>query len=174
MAEKKSDYYTDLGANLRYYRKLAGLSLLELSETLAEQHGVHLSGNYISMLERGERRISAEQLDVICKALNITPNQMYPDYKLSVPEELAQAYNSLPQEEKDTILYATNHWDGNVHALIQFMDLYMALPRNLRQEIASTGLIMYDRGVKLGTLDPVAPHVNDTYIDAQWRLLLDK
>jgi transcriptional regulator with XRE-family HTH domain len=59
-----------LGANVRRYRKLAGISQEELS------HRTGIKRSYISDLERGTRNPSVRALGRLAAALKIEPTQL--------------------------------------------------------------------------------------------------
>lgn len=59
-----------IGKNIRYYRKKAGLS----QEHLAELCGLHRT--YVGAVERGERNISALNMEKIAVALKIKPYRL--------------------------------------------------------------------------------------------------
>lgn len=63
------DYKLSLtvGNNIRKYRKILNIS----QEELAERAGLHRT--YIGGIERGERNITLDSLQVIANALNIAP-----------------------------------------------------------------------------------------------------
>lgn len=166
------EYYQKLGANIREIRKLRGLSIQELSNTILSKCGEDFSANLISMWERGERRISVSQLDCICKGLCCTPNLLCPGYNSEPSQRVLQEYTALTEDEKRILEYAALEWDGNTHALIQFAALYMALPRRLRESIAFVGISAFEKGLKENAIPPDAPKVDVLYIEKQWEHLL--
>ena len=95
-----------LGDYLREQRVSARMSLRQL----AEQAGV--SNPYLSQIERGLRRPSAEVLQQIAKALRISAEQLYiragivsPDQGVAGSVELAVlADGSLTERQKQTLL----------------------------------------------------------------------
>ncbi len=95
-----------LGDYLREQRVAAALSLREL----AEQSGV--SNPYLSMVERGVRNPSAQVLQQIAKALQISAEQLYVRAGLlSVEEDLGGSVelavlndSRLSDEQKNTLL----------------------------------------------------------------------
>ena len=96
----------DLGAYLREQRTGAKLSLRQL----AEQTGV--SNPYLSQIERGLRKPSADVLQQIAKALRISAEQLYvragllsPDEETGSGVELAiLADTSLTERQKTSLL----------------------------------------------------------------------
>jgi len=67
MANKLS---TIVGNNIKKYRKKLGIS----QEELADKAGLHRT--YIGGIERGERNITLDSLQVIAVALNIAPVEL--------------------------------------------------------------------------------------------------
>ncbi len=57
--------------NIKFYRMERGLS----QEQLAELSGLHRT--YIGSVERGERNISINNIEKICKALNVDVIQLF-------------------------------------------------------------------------------------------------
>ena len=64
---------TWVGARIRYYRKLRGLSQEELAE-VADLHRT-----YIGSCERGERNITIVNLAVICEKLDVSLHDFFLD-----------------------------------------------------------------------------------------------
>ena len=62
-----SSILTTIGNNLRHYRKSLGIS----QEYLAELAGLHRT--YIGAVERGEKNISAKNIEKIAKVLGVDP-----------------------------------------------------------------------------------------------------
>lgn len=71
MVKELPDRFTDLGAFIREQRNSARLSLRRLSELAG------ISNPYLSQIERGLRRPSAEILQQIAKALRISAETLY-------------------------------------------------------------------------------------------------
>ena len=71
MATEPSDRWSDLGAFIREQRGTARLSLRRLSELAG------ISNPYLSQIERGLRRPSAEILQQIARALRISAETLY-------------------------------------------------------------------------------------------------
>lgn len=63
-----------IGENIKYFRKLKGLSQQELARTIG-----HKSAAYISFLEDGRRRVNAEDLGKIAEVLGAPIEEFYKD-----------------------------------------------------------------------------------------------
>ena len=59
-----------LGANVRHYRTILGIS----QESLAEKCGLHRT--YVGAVERGERNISTKNIAVLAKVLKVAPYEL--------------------------------------------------------------------------------------------------
>ena len=70
-----------LGAFIRTQRRMANLSLRQLAEL------THLSNPYLSQIERGLRRPSAEILQQIARALQISAETLYVQAGILEPRE---------------------------------------------------------------------------------------
>ncbi|HEX6145869.1 MAG TPA: helix-turn-helix domain-containing protein [Acidimicrobiia bacterium] len=105
--------HTDLGAFIRQQRERANLSLRRLAER------AEISNPYLSQIERGIRRPSAEILSRLSRALEISANTLYSragliDGPLESPTifEAIEADRLLSPSEKKVLL-------DMYHALIQ-------------------------------------------------------
>lgn len=76
-----SGILTTIGKNLRALRKQLGLSQERLAE-LAELHRT-----YIGAVERGEKNISAKNIEKIAGVLGVEPHQLLRPNQFSTPEK---------------------------------------------------------------------------------------
>jgi transcriptional regulator with XRE-family HTH domain len=97
--------HTDLGAFIRQQRERANLSLRRLAER------AEISNPYLSQIERGIRRPSAEILSRLSRALEISANTLYSragliDGPLESPSifEAVEADRLLSPSEKKVLL----------------------------------------------------------------------
>ncbi|MCQ2487552.1 MAG: helix-turn-helix domain-containing protein [Clostridia bacterium] len=168
-----TEFDIQIGQNIRHQRRVRGMKIQDLSDEIYKVTGKRYSANLISMWERGDRRLSCEHLGHICKGLGCTPNLVFPGLTIDTSDVLVQEFAAVPLDEQIILEYALTQWTGDKHALIDFMNLYMSLPRIMRQELAQTGLVMYDRGVKAGVVDQHNPPVQVEHIETAWKTLLE-
>lgn len=71
MDNKYSEQYKNLGLNINYYRKKAGMT----QENLAESIGVEK--NHIGNIERAKIGASLDSIFSICEALDISPKELF-------------------------------------------------------------------------------------------------
>jgi transcriptional regulator with XRE-family HTH domain len=105
MARQSSDRLAELGAFIREQRENARLSVRRLSE-LAE-----VSNPYLSQIERGLRRPSAEILQQIARGLEISAETLYvragildPQHHEGLVEEAILQDHRLTSAQKDAML----------------------------------------------------------------------
>ncbi len=105
MTKPLPDRWLDLGAFIREQRSTSRLSLRRLSELAG------ISNPYLSQIERGLRRPSAEILQQIAKALRISAETLYVQAGILEPDDgepdLARhilADHSLNEEQKQTLV----------------------------------------------------------------------
>ncbi len=118
-----------LGEYLREQRDAAGLSLRQL----AEQTGV--SNPYLSQIERGLRRPSAEVLQQLAKALRISAEQLYVQAGILSPDsgevrsvELAILRDPvLSERQKQSLLDVYQSFRAVAEAAAEKHDLSQAL-----------------------------------------------
>ena len=74
---------TQLGKKIKYYRELRGLT----QEALAEMLDINCRS--LSFLECGTNFVTADTLDKLCKALRVTPKQLFSfEYYLENPDDI--------------------------------------------------------------------------------------
>ncbi len=81
MKDELENRWRDLGEFIRDQRRIGHLSLRKLSEMAG------ISNPYLSQIERGLRKPSAEVLQQIAKALRISAEQLYIRAGILSPEE---------------------------------------------------------------------------------------
>ncbi len=105
MSDDPKDRWRDLGSFIREQRGTARLSLRRLSELAG------ISNPYLSQIERGLRRPSAEILQQIAKALRISAETLYVQAGILEPPDgapdltrLILADRSLNEEQKQALV----------------------------------------------------------------------
>ena len=107
MSTDPKDRWRDLGSFIREQRGTARLSLRRLSELAG------ISNPYLSQIERGLRRPSAEILQQIAKALRISAETLYVQAGILEP--------SAPSEVRDAVVTDTAITEGQKQVLL---DMY--------------------------------------------------
>lgn len=98
------DQLSDLGSFIRLQRERSALSLRKLAETAG------ISNPYLSQIERGLRRPSADILKSIAHALSISAESLYERVGLLDPSEprpvreAIEADTELSQKQKQALL----------------------------------------------------------------------
>lgn len=86
------------GKRVKYYRELKGLT----QEALAEKIDVNV--NSMSYIERGINFVKSDTLDKICKALEVTPKQLFDfNYNIVPQVNLKTALTNLLEENEDKL-----------------------------------------------------------------------
>lgn len=71
MDNKHKKSYKELGLNISYYRKSAGISQSQLAEK------INISRTHMSRIETSECAVSLDVIFDICEALDITPKELF-------------------------------------------------------------------------------------------------
>lgn len=71
MQQKQYDKYRRLGLNIAYYRKMQGLSQIELAEY------INISRTHMSRIETAECAVSLDVVFEICDKLSISPAALF-------------------------------------------------------------------------------------------------
>ena len=90
-----------IGKNIRIAREEAGLSQLDLSKALGFE-----SATAVSLIESGERKISAENLSVLERTLNRDIKFFFGQEENSIDVQIAlRADKDLNKEDREAILH---------------------------------------------------------------------
>lgn len=157
------EFDKQIGANIRRVRKVRGLSMQDLSNYIAKITGEDISPSMIGMWERGDRRISGYYINILCKALGCTPNLIFPEYDTITKTGIMQEFNALPDYEQQIMEYAATKWNGDMHALINFVGLYMQLSPEARSNVAFSTLCQYQEEVGSRSANSEIPGINIEY-----------
>jgi len=75
--------YKNLPNNIRRFRKKRGMTLETLAK-LADSEGYGITKDTLSKLERGERTLSSHYIQLLCKLLSCTPNDLLGDSNIEL------------------------------------------------------------------------------------------
>ena len=153
-----------IGKQIRKIRKERGYTLKQLVDRYIAVGGDVISDNMICMWESGKRRIYADQVFYLCKALHCTPTFLYPNPNENENYELADEVRCFNPHAVEIWRYILRTWDGNVQALMEFMGLYACLPKKVRQDVAGLGCHLYNLSENEKLLDKKAPRINIDYV----------
>ena len=159
----------EIGANIRSIRKRRRLTLQQTADMM-EEAGSPCSESQLSKWESGKQSISFQQAITLSSVLACSVNTL-----LRTDDEqedrLHTEVMTLPESEKDILLYAITKWDGDVHALIRFSALYMCLPPWRRSNCISAALSEYEQALSnREAIDAEVP-IDMRYILRQWKHL---
>lgn len=156
-----------IGNNLRTMRELRKMSIKQLAHEASALSDTTISATMISYWENGKRRIYADQLEILCRALDCSPTNILPSFSGKSDSKALERYSSLPDDEREIIKHCASTWKGNSRALVYFMGLYMTLDLFFRKDLAEYGIWKYEEAVRKGHLDPSAPPIPIDYIREQ-------
>lgn len=71
MEQQQREKFHSLGLNIAYYRKMRGLSQLELAER------VNISRTHMSRVETADCAVSLDVVFAICDALDVPPAKLF-------------------------------------------------------------------------------------------------
>jgi len=93
-----SEIKKKLGKKIKYYRELRGLTQEELAEK------IDFNCRSLSFIECGTNFVTADTLEKLCKALSVTPKQLFDfEYFTQNPENLEKELNRLIRHNKEKL-----------------------------------------------------------------------
>lgn len=91
--EPMREIYLAVGENVRHYRKLAGMSQLDLSRT------VELSRPSIANIETGRQSILLHQAFDLARALNVSVDSLVPGFSPRARDIIRIPFKAFPKSE---------------------------------------------------------------------------
>lgn len=102
-----SEIKKKLGKKIKYYRELRGLTQEELAEK------IDFNCRSLSFIECGTNFVTADTLDRLCKALNVTPKQLFDfEYYPLAPEDIEKELETLIHQNKEKLFEVYNILKG--------------------------------------------------------------
>lgn len=143
------DFYKELGHNIAIQRVAHGLSQKDFADKMSLETGRIVSAATVSAWENGHRRIPADVLHKISSVIGCSSYFIFPHSKVYSSKDmlLLEYIKSLPDRDKETLLYMSEDWKGDPRAFWEFGRLYAVLPEYRRELIARTGIEVYKEAV---------------------------
>ena len=162
-----------IGGNLRKMRKSRGLTLNQLADRITYAGGRRFSACTISAWERSEKSIDAQYIPILASALDCSIASFYEERTPTPDEEIrsiimTEEYESLSHNEQEIIYNAFTQWNGNIHALIQMVGIYISLPPASRSDISVMSIIKFE---KTEEKTEFAKLVDLDFINEEWLYL---
>lgn len=150
--------------NLRKIRTLRNMKQAELAAKLTILSGEQVTALQVSRWERGERTIPAHMIGYAAQALHTSAQGFY-DYKTTQDDKrLLLEYAALPEREKNILRYIVSGWDGDTHALVHWLAMYVSVRREKREAIAGTAVQQYTVLRREKHINPSAPEPDMEYL----------
>ena len=164
---------SNIGKQIRAVRKVRGMSCHDLADKISEILNTPISEASVSSWERGDRRIFADQLSAVSKVLH-APVCLFTGDCSEEESDLIESVKAFSDHHKDIVKYACLRWDGDKDALIEFVALYMKLPKSFRREISGMGIILYELAERAEQVIQSGPSPDMEYIENHWKKLFKK
>ena len=172
-----SSFYANVGRNIREVREIRGMTQAQLADAVSAALDDSISSKTVGAWERGTRRIFAEELRALAMALRCSESSLYGERGKKLPDA-RQRFNDaialLSADEKEILQHAMLEWNGDTHALIHSVGLYMSLSEHDRHAVIWEMLSREEFAKQNGGLLPDAPPYDVDMIEKSWRRLLRK
>ena len=66
-----------IGRGVRKYRKLSGMTQVQLSAALSVDYRIELAPDLLSRIESGERSVRDKEVKALAEVLGVTPNDLF-------------------------------------------------------------------------------------------------
>lgn len=134
----------NIGYNIRTARIERQLTLQEVADKMIEHGAEDVNGCKVGAWERNERPVTAQNLLYLSMALGVSVYYLYyGDVISDTTKRLLRQIISRSEREKETLLFSAAQWDGNSHALIEWVRMYMSIPRKYRSDVAGLAINQY-------------------------------
>lgn len=134
----------NIGINIKTARTERKMTLQDVADRMVQYGANDVTGSKVGAWERCERPVSAENLLYLSMALGVSVYYLYYGDAISeTTKRLLREIISRSEREKETLLYSATQWDGNSHALIEWVRMYMSLPREYRLDVSGLAINQY-------------------------------
>lgn len=150
----KSELSIRGGANLRYIRKLRGLSTDDLAGLMAARFGTDITGSAICKYESGDRPITQALTAEFAAVLNCSVATLMDGLDLNqTPAPETQELRQLPKIVHEIFHWVATVWKGNIVALATAFGLYAATPGRYRKYAMMELLTQVSAAIQDGAID---------------------
>lgn len=142
------DINAEIGINIRTIRKRNGMTLTELADKLAKVSEIVVTSAALGRWERGEVILQAATVYYLAKALDCELYDLMPHDETTLDAQMISMLNKMSNREKQTIIYAARRWDGDSRALMEFVRMYVSIPRDHRCDVSGLAINQVTHMVK--------------------------
>ena len=165
-----------IGRCIRAARERRGLSSTDLACKLSSLFPDQaITDSAIRKYERGERVFPYSLIVRISIALDCSIQTLTdgtdPRHPMDRAAPALEEFGILSDAEHEAFRYMATRWDGDRHALIIFIRLYMALPPQYRRDAPLSLLVQAEAALRDGAITRDQLPDNLDYLEQQWRNL---
>lgn len=122
------------GANLKYVRKLRGLTANQLASLMMERFGVSISPSALSKYESGKLPISQEMVAQFAFCLDCSIATLMDGLDLTQNStDSVHELRKLPPDVHEIFYWVATQWHGDIVALVTAFGQYAAVPEEYRK-----------------------------------------
>lgn len=104
-------------------------------------------------------------LGYAAQALHVSAQAFYDTYTSLDDKRLILEYAAMPEREKSILRYVASGWDGDAHALIHWIAMYMSVDKCARSDLAGYAIHRYHELLDDGRINRDAPMPDMEYIE---------
>lgn len=154
-----------ISANLHQLRKLRGITQEELAAQLTILSGETVTAVTVSRWENSRRDIPAYMLGYAAQILHTSAQAFYDAHTTPDDKRLLLEYAALPEREKAILRHVVSGWEGDTHALVHWLAMYIGVDRAHRADIAGLAIQQYKDIAKAGNAVKGAPAPDMEYLE---------
>lgn len=156
----------NISENIRSMRKSRGLTMAQVADRMTDAGEDVISSSMVGSWERGERRPSADSLYLLSIALRCSIDSLFYGEQKRAQNRLIEEIQALSEREKETLLFTASIWDGDEHALLEWVRMYVSIPHRYRTDVAGLAISQFKHLVKDRVFSPA--------LDVRIKLLQDQ
>lgn len=130
--------------NIKEKRQTSGMRLIDVCAEYELITGTPITENAIHMWETGKRHLTVENLLVLAQIYGCSPAVLLDEPCMHRDEDILADFSALPDNEKIILRYMLRDWDGDPHALINYIGAYMSMDEHNRLRMSRYGIKVID------------------------------